>query len=858
MSKNISVEASSGTLRQEVDLTSCDREPIHVLGRVQSFGALVAVSSDWIVAHASHNVEEYLGIVHDELIGCPLAEAMSADALHEIRGKMATLSGVDAVARIFGLKVRPDRAPVNVAVHLSGRAIVLEFEKHEGGRQDDYSSFVRPMIERIGKAENVEDLCQAAAKQLRALTGFDRVMVYQFGADGTGSVIAEHHKPCMEPFLGLRYPASDIPKQARELYRRSLLRIISDVDDAGHAIEPVRNPEGESLDLSSSTTRAVSPIHLEYLRNMGVGASMSVSILKRGELWGLFACHHERPKTLPYEVRTAAELFGQLFAFVLDQKESDQEREDMVKAQLLHDQLMAQLADGSSIADNIETITNAISTVIEFDGAAAWIDGQFTAQGLVPTKEQFLGLVRFLNTTAASRVYHTEALTKVFPAAEDYAERCAGMLVLPVSRTPRDYIVLFRKEVARTVTWAGNPEKPAELGPNGIRLTPRKSFEAWQQVVQNTAKPWASAEVRAAEALRMTLLEVLLRVSDAAVRDRAKAQEQQELLIAELNHRVRNILNLIKGLVNQSKSEAKTVSEFTEVVGGRIHALARAHDQITKEQWTPASAYKLLRTEAEAYSNQNANRLQIEGPDICLQPAAFTTMSLVFHELLTNASKYGALTDERGEVTVCFNPYKDGTVEIVWQEKGGPPIGAPPKRRGFGTTVIERSVPYELKGEADIVFETTGLRARFMLPAAHVAEVLDKEEADAPQTSTNKNSQLGLSGDVLIVEDNMIIALDAEQFMAELGAERVHVASNVPDALDVMKKRELTFALLDVNLGTNTSEDVAKRLKEASIPFVFATGYGDSTGLTKRFSDTPVLQKPYDKTHILAALSESL
>ena len=462
---------------------------------------------------------------------------------------MPMLASPDAVERIFGVELAGNGNLFDLSLHLSGRSIVLEFEPHNDDHDTNYVNFVRPMVERISRAETSQKLCDDAARQMRNLIGFDRIMVYRFAEDGTGEVISESLKPGMESFKGLHYPASDIPKQARALYTRNLLRIIADVSDPGVPILPVVNPEGLPLDLSMSGLRAVSPIHLEYLANMGVQASLSISILKRGKLWGLFACHHETPRTLSYEVRTAAELFGQLFSFVLDQKESDEGREEQGRAQLLHDQLMAQLAEDASISDNFETIINGISSVIPYDGAVGWVEGKFESTGHTPTKEEFLGLVNFLNTTAASRVYHSDSLVKVFPPAAEFADRAAGMLVLPVSRAPRDYIVLFRREIAKSVTWAGNPDKPVLQGKHGDRLTPRKSFEAWQQIVRNTSAPWQPPEIRAAEALRLTLLEVVLRMSDAALRDRAKAQEHQELLIAELNHRVRNILSLIGGLV---------------------------------------------------------------------------------------------------------------------------------------------------------------------------------------------------------------------------------------------------------------------------------------------------------------------
>jgi light-regulated signal transduction histidine kinase (bacteriophytochrome)/CheY-like chemotaxis protein len=836
-----------------VDLSNCDREPIHVIGRVQSFGGLISMSSDWIVNHASVNVHELIGVAAEDLIGKRLKECFSETAIMLIRSRMPMLASPDAVERVFGVELTADGRRFDLSIHLSGRSIVLEFEPRGSERDTNYINYVRPMVERISRAASSQQLCDDAARQLRNLIGFDRIMVYRFADDGTGVVVSESLKSGMDSFKGLHYPASDIPKQARALYKRNLLRIIADVSDAGAEIIPTVNPDGVPLDLSMSGLRSVSPIHLEYLANMGVQASLSISILKRGKLWGLFACHHESPRVLGYEMRTAAELFGQLFSFVLDQKEVDEGRDDQDRAQLLHDQLMAQLAEDASISENFDAIVDGIASVIPYDGAVGWVDGEFEAIGHTPTRDEFLGLVNFLNTTAASRIYHTDNLVNVYPSAADFVDRAAGMLVLPVSRAPRDYIVLFRRELAKSVTWAGNPDKPVVSGPHGTRLTPRKSFEAWQQIVRNTSAPWQSAEVRAAEALRLTLLEVILRMSDATLRERARAQEHQELLIAELNHRVRNILSLIGGLVEQSGAEARSISEFTHVVSGRIHALSRAHDLITQKQWEPASARELIRIEAEAYLGANAERVKIQGPDVRLRPKAFTALSLVIHELLTNSAKYGALSEANGVVQIAFAQLPDSTFSISWLETGGPPIQSPPVRRGFGSTIIERSIPYELGGRAEMKFEVTGVSARFEIPPAHVDGFSNTVQPEVGKAAAPQK-RAGLTGHAMVLEDNLIIAMDAEDMLRSLGATEVFVASNVREALDFVETETLQFALLDVNLGSETSERVAEQLHAQGIPFAFATGYGDSIDLAKRFESTSVVKKPYDIASIEAAL----
>lgn len=842
----------------KVDLTNCEREEIHLLGHVQTFGCLIALSSDWLVMHASRNIKDHLGIETEEIIGTPLRDFLRENAVHSIRGAVQTLTTPDAIARLFDIPLLPEREELfNIALHRTGRTTIVEIEPAtKSEERGDSLSQVRNIIDRLNTCADMDRLCNTAARFLRAFAGFDRVMVYRFAADDTGEVVAEAASSNLEPFLGLRYPASDIPKQARALYKRSLIRIISDVDDQVSPIIPEVNTENEKLDLSLSTLRAVSPIHLEYLRNMGVTASMSISIIHNGKLWGLFACHHHEPVVLDYRVRSACELFGQMFGFVLSRFEDERRSIDAEAARSLHDDLMRHFAEGADISSDFEHIVDGLSDLVEFDGAACWIDGVYKNVGKTPTSDEAMALVRFLNTSATSTVYATDCLHKVHPPAEDYIDRAAGVLALPVSRTPRDYLMLFRGEVAKTVKWAGNPEKPAEVGPNGIRLTPRKSFEAWQQIVHGQSKEWTPKEMQVAEAIRVTLLEVVLRMSDAAHVERSRAQERQELLIAELNHRVRNILNLIRGLVDQSRSETASVDEFTANVSERIQALARAHDQITKGNWSAASLQELIHTEMKAYLGPKSTRVHYHGTDAIVSPDAVSTLALVIHELTSNSAKYGALTDRHGRIDVTLTPEDDGALQIEWVESDGPMVKAP-MRRGFGSTIIERSVPFELGGKAEVSFPMTGVRARFLVPSSHIEKFVAGREQDedneaAPVVPESVAS--AVEGTALLVEDNMIIAMDGERFLSELGAKAVLTASTVAEALHLLEKSEASFALLDLNLGVETSLPVAKKLREHGIPFAFATGYGDTAQLLEDFKEIPVLTKPYDKSSLKEVL----
>lgn len=840
-----------------VDITTCDLEPIHVIGRIQSFGYLLSFSADWIVNHASLNCGELFGREARDLVGSPAYDCIGEQALHDIRSRMQMLGSAESVERVFDVDVTDDGRLFDVAVHRSGRSFVLEFEPSETGKKRDYVGYVRPMVDRMRGCDSILDLCNAAARQLRGLTGFDRVMVYRFGADGAGEVIAESRRNAIDSFKGQHFPASDIPAQARALYSRNMLRIISDVDDPTVEIVPTFNPNGEPLDLSMSGLRAVSPIHIEYLKNMGIKASMSVSIMRRGKLWGLMACHHYTPLRLSYSVRTAAELFGEFFSYLLDQTEVDQAIQRREQAGRLHDEMMARLAGGGSLLSAFDDFAESIASVIPYDGIAGWVDGEFISRGLTPSREHFTELARFLNTAGASTVWSTDHLAGVFPPARAYAERCAGLLALPVSRSPRDYIVLFRKEYVHDVNWAGNPEKPVELGPNGSRLTPRKSFAIWREERRERSRPWDAQEIASAESLRITLLEVVLRLAEAAHREREAASQRQDTLIAELNHRIRNILNLIRGLISQSREGSASIDEFAAIVGSRIYALARAHDQVTQTSWAPSSLRQLIMTECRAYANGNSRRVSITGSDAMILPIAFTPLALVVHELVTNSCKYGALSVPSGRVSLTLERRKDGALGMEWIESGGPPV-VTPTRRGFGSTIIERQIPHELGGEARADYPPSGVQARFVVPGAHIAYFEDiVGDGPVPQLDrSNVEEKIvpGLSGDALVVEDNMIIAMEAEDILREMGCEDCHVAGSVKGALAIIEGKTLSFALLDIDLGQETSEDVAIALQAKGTPFVFASGYGDYPEFQGDLAQVPIVAKPYTKEDIGKAI----
>lgn len=394
-------------------------------------------------------------------------------------------------------------------------------------------------------------------------------------------------------------------------------------------------------------------------------------------------------------------------------------------------------------------------------------------------------------------------------------------------------------------------------------MTPRESFAEWKELVEGKSKPFTPSELRVAETLRATLIEVVLRLADEAAAQRHQASARQELLIAELNHRVRNILGVIRGLIRQSSPESDEVKAFASQIDGRIHALARAHNQITDDHWGPAPLKALIDAEAAAFAD-SPDRFVSDGDPVLLNPQAYSSMALVIHELVTNSAKYGSLSND-GVVEIRWYRNSDRDLVLTWREQGGPPVKAP-SRKGFGTTIVERSVPYDLGGTAEARYETTGFEADFIIPARHVSEARSfaGPAIKFPRHATNHPvappPKFLARRSLMLVEDSLIISLDAEDILLRLGAEAVSTHATAQGALDALTDGapQPSVAILDINLGDRTSFPIADRLLQLGIPFIFASGYGEQAALPMEHRNRQVLQKPYTLENMATALAELL
>src|ERR1700744_4631564 len=461
-------------MRPQTPLPIGAREPIHIPGSIQPFGLLLALQSDFTICMASENAAAYLGREQTELLQRPLESVFSQEAIQAVRSRVDYLAGPDSSERIFGVVLQQGGKPFDLAIHFSGSYLIVEAEPAVIEPDVNSGEMVRLMLGRLRKTRGVTELAQEAARQVTILTGFDRVMVYRFHPDGSGEVIAEVAKSGLETFLGLHYPASDIPQQARLLYQRNWLRIIADINAKPVPLVSTATHSAGLLDLSMSTLRSVSPIHIEYLQNMGVGASMSVSVLRDGKLWGLFACHHYSARHISFERRTAAELFGQMFSWILETREREATVAYETRAQQIQDRLISSAATHEHSRRAIFDFIDDYRSMIDCDGIAIWSDGDITLSGETPTEAEVKDLVAFINRTSPGRITASAEIAKVYAAGGSFRDRAAGFLAIPISRTPRDCLIFFRREVVRSVNWAGAPEKVYATGPLGARLTPRK------------------------------------------------------------------------------------------------------------------------------------------------------------------------------------------------------------------------------------------------------------------------------------------------------------------------------------------------------------------------------------------------
>jgi light-regulated signal transduction histidine kinase (bacteriophytochrome) len=394
-------------------------------------------------------------------------------------------------------------------IHSHDGAVILEFESWAADSTDaqpDPYLKIREVLNRLNDTHSLEQFCERAADGLRAFTGFDRVMVYRFLDDGAGHVIAESRRDDLESFRGLHYPASDIPQQARALFYKSWLRLLPDNNCAPVPIKALPGIT-KPLDMSYTAVRSVSPVHMEYLRNMGVEASMSISIREGGRLWGLFACHNYSPRYVPHAQRMAAELLAHMLSLQVGGKEREEHQDYRTRLESADRHIIHSMATRDDLPQAMVLLAEGLLTAMDATGAAVYFGNEAFTTGTVPSAEVLTRLAQWMDQQPAQEEFVTRELAKPAPEIGIQTEIAAGLMAFKLTRQPGAYMMWFRGEHPHEVSWAGDPSKPY----GSEQLNPRKSFRAWTEEVRGRSRPWHPVEIAAARQLRRNVLEVVVR-----------------------------------------------------------------------------------------------------------------------------------------------------------------------------------------------------------------------------------------------------------------------------------------------------------------------------------------------------------
>lgn len=497
------------------DLSICEREPIHIPGLIEPDGALLVVQEPELsILQASANTRLLLGTEAEALLGVSLIDVFEPESSEFFRLRISS-ENLDAKRRyLSSIRLRESGRTFDASVHRHQGLLIIELEPAFAETEKPHTDFharLTDAVSALDGALSLSELCERVAAHIRDLTGFDRVMVYQFLEDDTGRVIAEERRDDMTPYLGLHYPASDIPAQARRLYLLNTLRLKADVNAVPIPLIPPVNPlTGQALDMSHCILRSMSPVHVEYLRNMGVTASMSVSIIKDGRLWGLVACHHTTAKPVPYQLRISCEVLARVFSAHIAAAEEEEKRRHagaiIEFREQLSDRLRAKLDVRKTLLDEGEQL----ASIINSHGVAISISGDIALVGVTPPLADVERLIQWLGSYQRRYLFHTDKLSEQWALADAFSHVVSGVLSSRIALGSGDFILWFRKRVETIVEWGGNPAKPVQETEAGKRISPRLSFERWKETVGDRSEPWHDYQRDFALALRQTVAEVLL------------------------------------------------------------------------------------------------------------------------------------------------------------------------------------------------------------------------------------------------------------------------------------------------------------------------------------------------------------
>ncbi len=505
----------------DYDLHQLKQPVIHTLTQVQPHGILLVLAEDDLtIIQVSQNTQLLLGIAPDQLLGQSLEVILDSFQVDLIKAGL-NAPNLDRInpSKIWVRRRGDDYQVFDAVFHRTAdQQLVMECEPAIAQEEIPFLSFyhlAKASIHRLEATANLQDFCQVIVQEVQNMTDFDRVMLYRFDQDNHGEVLAEAKIPELESYLGLHFPESDIPAPARHLFLSNPIRIIPDSTAQPVPLYPDVNPRShQPTNLTLSILRSPFPCHLEYLQNMGVGASLTISLIKDQRLWGLIACHHRTPKQVPYELRKACEFLGRVVFTEIANREEEADYHYRMKLARVQTTLIEAMSEAD---DFIQGLVNGPITMLDLahaSGAAICFNGHWTTLGQTPDQQELSYLLQWLTKTVTDEVFVTDSLPSVYFEAERFKAVASGLLAIPIAK--HSFLLWFRPEVLQTVNWGGNPGEAYYLEDQGgtVKLCPRQSFALWKETVQLTSLPWQDVEIRSTLELRKAIVNIVLRQAE--------------------------------------------------------------------------------------------------------------------------------------------------------------------------------------------------------------------------------------------------------------------------------------------------------------------------------------------------------
>lgn len=651
------------------NLTHLEQEPIHLYNRIQPHGVLLVLEEpDLKILQVSSNASGILGLPLAGILTKNLEDIFDPFQVDRLKQGLKN-NDFDALnpSKIWA-RVNGDEYAVFDGIFYRNYdgILILELEPAVSYENIPFLSFyhlAKTSINHLQKNAQLRDFCQIIVQEVRKMTGFDRVMLYKFDAENNGEVIAEDKLEELEPYLGLHYPESDIPAPARKLFTANWIRIIPDAKCEPVDMIPSVNPITENpLDLTLSSLRSPSPCHLEYLHNMGVGASLTISLIKDQRLWGLIACHHQTPKFVPYELRKACEFLGRVIFSEISVKEETEDYDYRMRLNYVQSMLVDYMSEEEHFIDGLVKHDTNLLNLADATGAAICFSGNYTLIGQTPDEEDLNYLIQWLQNNVKEEVFYTDSLPRIYPDSRKYKDLASGLLAIPIAK--RNYVLWFRPEVIQTVNWGGDPHKAYEINKeeSELRLSPRKSFALWQETVRLKSLHWKPCEIKAALELRKAIVNIILRQAE----ELAQLAHDLELSNSELKkfayvashdlqeplNQVANYVQLIEWRYKENLDE--DAKEFIQFAVDGVSLMQTLIDDVLAYSKVDLQGVEFELTEVETALERALANLRRRIADteaiITYDPlptvmADSTQLMQLFQNLLANAIKF------RGEQT---------------------------------------------------------------------------------------------------------------------------------------------------------------------------------------------------------------